>query len=321
MNDGLRVRQGYLAFRRGRLLRRCGWSGVGEASGSAPRRRRRRSRRCRRTRRASSSLSAAWSATPRPRPAAAPVSGSSGAGPRTAAATCPRIAATLPLCLAGGGPDRCDCCVLADGQVAPRPKNLAGYGLSPFADPPPSLHIMGAKDEMIQPVRPSAPLPVLALVSVRAASADPIVAAGGGQAVGCSVRGERGVDALRQAFRAAEYRSVQARRRVPGTALPWLARSCWRWHCCTVVYWGECDAFCFAAQQVYRESDGGLSLRCIGPRLLAHLMQALRTFLSMSSLLSTSTSSTSYSFGHFLPLPQRPATMHSEQGSCCARGG
>ena len=52
--------------------------------------------------------------------------------------------------------------------MAPRPKNLAGYGLSLFADPPPSLHIMGAKDEMIQPVRPSAPLPVLALVSVRA---------------------------------------------------------------------------------------------------------------------------------------------------------
>eukprot|EP01045_Picozoa_sp_COSAG04_P008016 COSAG04_NODE_435_length_14466_cov_135.545486_11_plen_175_part_00 len=31
-------------------------------------------------------------------------------------------------------------------------------------------------------------------------------------------------------------------------------------------------------------------------------MHVLRTFLSMSSLLSTSTSSTSYSFGHFLPL-------------------
>eukprot|EP01045_Picozoa_sp_COSAG04_P008013 COSAG04_NODE_435_length_14466_cov_135.545486_8_plen_130_part_00 len=63
-------------------------------------------------------------------------------------------------------PTRCEC-VLVDDQVAPRPKNLAGYGLSPFADPPPSLHIMGAKDEMIQPVRPSAPLPpfVLALVS------------------------------------------------------------------------------------------------------------------------------------------------------------
>ena len=49
--------------------------------------------------------------------------------------------------------------------MAPRPKNLAGYGLSPFADPPPSLHIMGAKDEMIQPVRPSAPLPPFVLAS------------------------------------------------------------------------------------------------------------------------------------------------------------
>ena len=52
---------------------------------------------------------------------------------------------------------------------------------------------------------------------------------------------------------------------------------------------------------------------CIQAARRAYLMHVLRTFLSMSSLLSTSTSSTSYSFGHFLPLRNA-----STQNSCGA---
>jgi hypothetical protein len=42
--------------------------------------------------------------------------------------------------------------IAVGGMVAPRPANVPGYGLRPLSPhPPPSLHILGKKDEMIQP--------------------------------------------------------------------------------------------------------------------------------------------------------------------------